>query len=157
MKPLYFLGKGLHDERQFDILLDVAIPEPESFATPDVTGIEDLLATFLDPERPYLADGEISDGVEALDRVRCLVDAAMTAGVDRLDGRQVYGFDGARSAAAWLRPSPLPSGGVKPRPPKPPTTTRHQRIPKIRTKRISPPTFKGGSASTPNGTRSPVR
>ena len=75
----------------------------EQLGCPDVSGVEDLLHTFLEPSGPEVTDGELCDGLVALDRLRSQAEAAIHAAVDRFDARQVYVGDGMRSTVAWLR------------------------------------------------------
>lgn len=83
--------------------MGTADPIPERFDLPEVSGVEELLATFLHPDGADVTDGEVLDGVVALTRLHGQVGAALAAAVGLLDARLAYAADGTRTAAAWLR------------------------------------------------------
>lgn len=78
------------------------MPVPAGFSRPlTPTKTAELLGELLaDPDS--WTDGELADGLIALDRLHSQVEAAQAVVGARFDGRTVWAGDGARSGAAWL-------------------------------------------------------
>lgn len=68
----------------------------------DVASMLDVVTELLTVEPGELTDGELADGLLALNRLRSMVEASASALGAVFDGRTIWAGDGARSGGAWL-------------------------------------------------------